>query len=127
MIKVGGGQDYAGQPHPGCLLDIGPASGATTAITPSLTSGIEPASVRQNADDLAMRPAASLANAAGTLEPHMPAQLRPVDRIEPAHLSPDRHWRLRSPRRQLVCRAGDKHLLDRSQGGGRSLPDRASH
>src|SRR4051794_28169651 len=104
MIKVGGGQDYARLPHPGRVLDIGPASGATTAITPGLTSGIEPAPVRQNADDLAMRPAAALASAAGTLEPHMPAQLWPVDRIEPAHLSPDRHHRLRSPRRQLVCR-----------------------
>src|SRR4051794_25052941 len=127
MIKVGGGQDAAGLPHPGCLLDIGPASGATTAIAPSLTSGIEPAPVRQNTDNLAMRPAASLANTAGTLEPHMLAQLRPVDWIEPAHLSPDRHRRLRSPRRQLVCRAGDRRWLGRSRGGGRSLPDRVSH
>src|SRR3954466_9632698 len=87
MIKVGGGQDDAGLPHPDRFLDIGPASGATTAITPDLPSGIKPAPVRQNADDLAMRAPASLANAAGTLEPHMPAELRPVDRIEPAHLS----------------------------------------
>ena len=75
MIKVGGGQNDAGLPHPGCFLDIRPASGATTAITPGLPSGIEPAPVWQNADDLAMRAAASLANACGPLEPHAPANL----------------------------------------------------
>ena len=65
---MGCGQNDAGLPYPGCFLDIGPAGGATAAIAPGLTSGIEPAPVRQNADDLAMRPTASLANAAGTLE-----------------------------------------------------------
>ena len=87
MIEVGGGQNYAGQPHPGCVLDIGPANGATAAIAPNLTGGVEPAPVRQNADDLAMRPATTLANAAGTLEAHVPAELRPVDRVEPARIS----------------------------------------
>ena len=82
VIEVGGGQDYARLPHPGCFLDIGPTGGATAAVAPGLTSGIEPASVRQNADDLAMRSATALANAAGTLEAHMPAELRPVDGIE---------------------------------------------
>ena len=81
VIEVGRGQDDAGLPYPGCFLDIGPAGGTTAAIAPGLTSDIEPASVRQNADDLAMRPAAALADAAGTPEAHMPAELRPVDRV----------------------------------------------
>jgi hypothetical protein len=33
-----------------------------------------------------VRPAATLANAAGALEPHVPADLRPVDRVEPPEL-----------------------------------------
>jgi hypothetical protein len=103
VIEMGCGKNDTGLPHPGYFLDVGPASGTTTAIAPGLTSGIEPASIWQNAYDLAMGPSASLANAAGTLEAHMSAELRSVDRIEPAHLSPDRHHRLRSPRRQLVC------------------------
>ena len=59
--------------------------------------------VRQTANGFAVWPAASLANAASAFEPHVPTDLRPVDRIEPAHLSPDRHHSLRSPCRQLVC------------------------
>src|SRR3954471_19154058 len=119
MIKVGGGQDDAGLPHPDRFLDIGPASGATTAITPDLPSGIEPAPVRQNADDLAMRSPAALANAAGTLEAHMPAELWPVDRVEPAHLSPDRHRHLRSP----ACQARGRRSLARYRAGEQSPPD----
>src|SRR4051794_15192502 len=38
-----------------------------------------------------MRAPAAPADAAGALEAHMSAQLRPVDGIKPAHLSFDRH------------------------------------
>jgi hypothetical protein len=103
VIEMGCGKNDAGLPYLGYFLDTGPAGGATVAIAPGLKSGIEPASVRQNADDSAMRPPAALANAAGTLEAHVLAELRPVDRVEPAHLSPDRHYRPRSPHRSLFA------------------------
>src|SRR3954453_22785487 len=117
------GQDDAGLSHAGCFLDVGPAGGPTAAIAPSLARGIEPASVWQNAHDLAMRSPAALANAAGTLEAHMAAELPPVDWVEPAHLSPDRHWRLRSP----ACQARGRRSLARYRAGEQSPPGRASH
>src|SRR3954454_22792166 len=110
---MGCGKNDTSLPYLGYFLDVGPAGGATVAIAPGLTSGIEPASVRQNADASAMRPPAALANAAGTLKPHVSTELRPIDRIEPAHLSPDRHHRLRSPLRKLVCR--DPFDIDNGQ------------
>src|SRR3954451_19940289 len=82
---MGCGKNDTSLPYLGYFVDVGPAGGATLAIAPGLTSGIEPASVRQNADDSAMRPPAALANAAGTLKPHILTELRPVDRREPAH------------------------------------------
>src|SRR4051812_2064189 len=109
------GQDDAGLSHAGCCLDVGPASGPTVAIAPSLASGVVPASIWKAAHYFAMRAAAALANATGAFEPHMLAELRPVDRVEPAHLSLDRHSRPRLPHRS-VCRAGDRRLLARSPG-----------
>jgi hypothetical protein len=50
-----------------------------------------------------MRPAATLATAAGALEPHVVADLRPVNRIKPSHLSPDRHRRLLAPVGRLLA------------------------
>jgi hypothetical protein len=44
-----------------------------------------------------MRPATSLANAGGTLEPHPLANLRPIARIKPPHFRPDRHRHPRLP------------------------------
>src|SRR4051794_21294880 len=118
MIEVGGGQDYARLPHPGCFLDIGPTGGTTATVAPSLASGIEPAPVWQNADNLAMWSPAALADAAGTLEAHKPAELRPVDWVEPAHLSPDRHWRLCS----RACQARGRRSLARYRDGEQLPP-----
>jgi hypothetical protein len=38
-----------------------------------------------------VRPPAALAAATGALEPHLPADLWPIDRVEPAQIRPDRH------------------------------------
>jgi len=35
VIEVCGGEDHTRLPHPGCLLDIGPAREPTTTIAPS--------------------------------------------------------------------------------------------
>ena len=77
--------------------EIGPTRGPTSAVTPGVTGGIEPAAVGQTANGHAMRPTASLAHAGGALEPHPPADLRPIARIKLPHLRPDRH-------RYPVCR-----------------------
>ena len=97
VIEVGGGQDDASPSYPCHLLDIGPGGGSAMVVTPSMTGGVEPASIRQTANICPMRPAAALANPAGTLEARMPAGLRPVDRIEPAQFRSDRHFRFPSP------------------------------
>ena len=122
VVEVGGGENDPRLSYPGCLLDVGPASEPSTIIAPSLTSGVKPASIRQAANSCAMRSAATLADAAGALEAHIPAQLRPVDRIKPAHLSFDRHLHPRSRCRWLVCPARDRHSPARSRAGERSPP-----
>src|SRR4051794_39196254 len=91
VIKVGSGQHDAGLACTSCFFDIGPTGRAAAVIAPGLTGLVVPAAIRQTANDRAMRASAALADTAGALEAHMPAQLRPVDRIKPAHLSFDRH------------------------------------
>jgi hypothetical protein len=75
VIEMRCSQDDPRFPHLRCFFEIGPPGRAATAIAPSVTSSIEPASVRQTANDHAMRPTASLANAGGALEPHAPTDL----------------------------------------------------
>src|SRR4051812_9003945 len=91
VIEVGSGQNDAGLTHVRRFLDVGLASRTAAMIAPGLTGVVVPPSIRQTANDFAMRTPAALTDAAGTLEPHMVAELRPVDRIKPAHLSLDRH------------------------------------
>ena len=91
VIEVGSGQNDAGLTHASRLFDIGSAGRTAMVIAPGLTSLVVPAAIRQTGDDHAMWTPAALADAASTFESHMPAQLWPVDRIIPAHLSFDRH------------------------------------
>jgi hypothetical protein len=72
VIKVRCSQDDPRFPHLRCFLEIGPLARPAAATTPSVASGIEPTSIGQTANDHAMRPTASLANAGGALEPHAP-------------------------------------------------------
>lgn len=60
-------------------------------VAPGLRSLIPPAAIAQVNDQLAVRPAASLAAASGPPEADHVGQLRPVDRVEKAVLRADRH------------------------------------
>ena len=78
MVEIGHRQHDAGVSNLGGFDEIGPARHPSAAIAPGVLRGIEPASVGQTANCHAMRSAASLANAGGALEPHPPADLRPI-------------------------------------------------
>ena len=90
VIEMGGGQDDPGVADLGRFDEVGPARPAA-AVAPGAARGIEPAPIGQTADCCTMRPAAVLADAGGALEAETPADVRPILRIEPAHLGLDRH------------------------------------
>ena len=90
MIEMRRRQDDAGLSERHRLLDIRPSRWPAPTITPRVARGVEPATIGQATDSLTMRPAASLADTTGALEAHASADLRPVDRVEPAQLTLDR-------------------------------------
>src|SRR4051794_8851121 len=79
VIEMSSGQNDPGLAHAGRFRDVGSADRAAALIAPGAADRIVPASVRQNADDCAVRPPAALTDPAGACEPHMPAELRPID------------------------------------------------
>src|SRR3954452_4341314 len=91
MVEVGSCQNNPGLPHASRFFDVGPMGRTAAMIAPGLTGLVVPPSVRQNANDFAMRAPAALTDAAGALEPHMPAELRPEDWINPAYFGFNRH------------------------------------
>ena len=91
MIEMDGGQRDARVPYARRLDDIRPGRSPATVVAPGVPVSIKPASVGQAANCFAVRPATFLAHAEGPLESHVATELRPVDRIEPTHFSPDRH------------------------------------
>jgi hypothetical protein len=92
MIEMRRRQDDAGLSERHRILDIRPSRWPAPTITPRVARGVEPATIGQATDSLAMRPAASLADTTGALEAHPSADLRPVDRIKPAQFTIDRQW-----------------------------------
>jgi hypothetical protein len=62
-----------------------------TPIAPNPILRIPPPAVTKMADQLPVRPSAMLTAPLGTLEPDHRRQLRPVDRVKPTVLRPDRH------------------------------------
>ena len=96
VIEVRRGEDDARVANAGRLLDVRPAGCPAAASALGARGGVEPTAVGQAADGLAMWPSASLAATTATLEPHLPADLWPVDRVEPAQLRLDRHRGFRS-------------------------------
>lgn len=93
VVQMGGGEN-----HLGAQFVIGfwgkghlPPDFPALAITPDLLPDVPPPPVTHVANDLAMRPAALFTASPGSLEPHILADLWPVDRIEPAMLRSDRH------------------------------------
>jgi hypothetical protein len=93
VIEMRGGQHDARCPLPHHLLQVGPAGGATTPVAPRLPRRIVPSPIRQAAHSGAVRPAAALAHAVGTLEADASTEFAPMRRIEVAKLPSDRHDR----------------------------------
>ncbi|MGH7096321.1 MAG: site-specific integrase [Stellaceae bacterium] len=83
VIEVRRREDHARVPNARCLFEVGPASRPAAAVAPGARGGVISAAVRQAANDLAMRPPATFAMAAGTLKPNLPADLRPVNWVDP--------------------------------------------
>ena len=82
VVEVGCSQNDAGVPDLGGFDEIGPARRPPPVIAPGVLHGIEPAPVRQTANCYAVPPVASLTDTGGALEPHPPADLRPIARIK---------------------------------------------
>jgi len=93
VIEVGRREHNAGSPDPCCFLNIRPSGRLTSIAAPNVPLDIEPATIRQTTHRLPMWPTAILANATPPLEPHPPADLRPVNWVRPTHFSSDRHRR----------------------------------
>src|SRR5215472_8159001 len=106
MVEMRRRQDDASSPHPRSLLKIGPSRRPAAAVAPGVTRGIEPASVGQTVNRLAVGPSASLANTVGALETYAATDLRPVAGIKSPHLRLDRH-RYRPSRQRCACSASD--------------------
>jgi hypothetical protein len=78
VIEVRRSQNYPGVTDL-CRFDkVGPAGQSAATIAPRARGGVVPATVGQATNGFAMRATASLAAAAGALEPHLPADLRPI-------------------------------------------------
>ena len=86
-----GGQDHSGLPLLQRVHEIRPTGGPAAAIAPTKLRSIEPSAIGQAANPHAVRSTASLTNAPSALEPDPSADLRPIARIELAHLTSDRH------------------------------------
>jgi hypothetical protein len=76
----------ARHPKPGCLHKVGPAGGASTAIPPCRRLFVEPAPVRQAAEEGKVGSATALAPSSSALEADVAAQLAPVRGIERSQL-----------------------------------------
>jgi hypothetical protein len=93
MVKV-----RSRQRHPGCAnSDVVAHSSAGQSPSASIAPGpfvfVPPSTIAQMLDLTAMRPAAPLAPAFGSLKPDHCRKLRPVDRIKPFVVGADRHLR----------------------------------
>ena len=97
VVEVGCSKNNAGVPDLSGFDEIGPARWPSPAIAPGVLHGIEPAPVRQTANRHAVPPVASLTDTGGALEPHPPADLRPIARIKLPHFRSDRHRHPRLP------------------------------
>jgi hypothetical protein len=74
-----------------CLHQIGPPGQFAAAIPPRRRRRVEPAPVRQAADESKVGPVTPLAPSAGTLEANAAAQRVPVWRIQGSELATDGH------------------------------------
>src|SRR5690242_19633109 len=86
VVEMCGGEHDPAGVLPRHLLEVGPTRGSAAPVPPGATIRVEPAPVGQAAEGAPMRPATALAGAAPALEPHPPAQLPPMRRIERTQL-----------------------------------------
>ena len=81
----------ARHPELSCLDKVGPTGKTSTAIPPGRRLFVEPAPVRQAAEEDEMRSATALASSSGALEADVAAQFAPVRGIEWSQLPADWH------------------------------------
>jgi hypothetical protein len=81
-VQVRRCENDARHPELSCLHEVGPTGKTPTAIPPGRRLVVEPAPVRQAAEDGEMGAAAALAPSSGALEADVAAQFAPVWRIE---------------------------------------------
>ena len=81
----------ARHPEPSCLHKVGPTSWTSTAIPPGRRLFVEPAPVRQAAEQGEMGSAIALAPSSCALEADVAAQFAPVRGIEWSQLRADWH------------------------------------
>jgi hypothetical protein len=81
----------ARHPKSRCLHKVGPAGGPSSAIPPCRRLLVEPAPVRQAAEEDEVWPATPLAPSFSAFEADMAAQLAPVRGIERSQLTADWH------------------------------------
>ena len=91
MVKVAAASTIVVVRTATCRRQLAVQGGASTCIAPGPFVFIPPSTIAQMLDLTAMRPAAPLAPAFGSLKPDHCRKLRPVDRIKPFVLGADRH------------------------------------
>jgi hypothetical protein len=92
----------ARHPKPGCLHKVGPTGRASTAIPPCRRLFVEPAPVRQAAEEGKVGSATALAPSSSALEADVAAQLAPVRGIERSQLGAYGHVSLSKLLRPVV-------------------------
>ena len=90
MIKVRGRQRHPGFTNSDVAGNV-PGKAAAASVAPGPFVVIPPSTIAQMLDLTAMRSAAALASAFGSLEPDHRRKLWPVDGIKPFVLGADRH------------------------------------
>ena len=93
MVKMRGRQHDPGRPLCKQIGRAGAGTAPSPAGAPAPRLRIQPTPVGQAGHRLPVRSPARLAAPASPAEPDGPAQLGPVDRVEPAQLRADRHQR----------------------------------
>ena len=93
VVPMRGREHHPGRAQASKILEARQAlERVPSPVTPTACRGIPPASVAQMVDRLPMRSSASLTGASCPSEADHGGELRPVDRVIEAVLTPDRHW-----------------------------------
>jgi hypothetical protein len=90
-VQVRRREHDARHPEPSCLHKVGPTGRTSTAIPPGRRLFVEPAPVRQAAEEGEVGSATALAPSSGALEADVAAQFAPVRGIEWSQLRADWH------------------------------------